>query len=279
MTTADQVPPTYQPPESKHRLEVLTEKLQAGHGLRGRLGVLRALSRERWSDTEQRDVIAVPMAELGGERIYIRPQTSDLSNATVYLAHGIHLPPPQVTDPRRIVELGTNMGAGLTYLAFRYPEARLFGVEPDPTSMAVAALNTARFGNRVRLARAAVWHEKGDIVVERDIESGAHGFRARSARPDDDPAERIPALSIDAVLEEAFPGEEIDYMHVTIEGSEPAVFEAGGQWPERVRSLRVEAHPYLDYPVEAAIAQLEALGYQAEAAPSPPAKWVFATRP
>ena len=67
-------------------------------------------------------------------------------------------------------------------------------------------------------------------------------------------------------------------MQVTIEGSEPRVFAAGGDWPRRVRSLRVESHPYFDFDVNRAIASLQALGYRAWVAPDPPDKWVFAVR-
>ena len=263
---------------SPGRLRILSEKLAAGKGLHGKLSVVRALTKERWSANGHRDVIAVPMAKLNGERIYIRPQTTDLSNAVNYLKHGIHRPPPSVGDPRRIVELGTNMGAGLTALALEHPEAQLVGIEPDEGNFAVAALNTARFGDRVRLVRGAIWDHEADLVFDPEIEAGEHGIAVRDARPADEGARRLRGLTLDTFVDLAFPGEGIDYMHVTIEGSEPRVFAAGGAWPDRVRSLRVEAHPYFGYPVEECVAQLESLGYRAEPAPSPPDKWVFATR-
>ena len=72
----------------------------------------------------------------------------------------------------------------------------------------------------------------------------------------------------------------IDYLHVTIEGTEPRVFAAGGDWRSRVRSLRVELHPYFGYGAAECIAQLEALGYRAwlAPAPAPAGKWVFAVK-
>lgn len=260
------------------RLRRLGELLRSGHGARGKTSVIRALTRERWRSTAHRDVIAVPMADLGGQRIYVRPQTTDLANAASYFSRSIHRPPPSVRDPRRIVELGTNMGAGLTALALAHPEARLVGVEPDPGNLAIASLNTARFGDRVRLVQAAIWDTDADLVLEPGS-VGEHGFTIRPRLEEDAGAGRLAALTIDALLERSFPGEEVDYMHVTIEGSEPRVFAAGGAWPERVRALRVEAHPYLDYSVAACAAQLEALGYVTAPVPDPPGKWVFAWRP
>ena len=151
--------------ERGERVRRLRELLRTGHGARGKASVIRALTSERWSSTPHRDVIAVPMAELSGERIYVRPQTTDLGNAVSYLSRAIHRPPPSVSDPRRIVELGTNMGAGLTALALEHPDALLAGVEPDAGNIAIAALNTARFGERVRLFRAAIWDEDADRTL------------------------------------------------------------------------------------------------------------------
>lgn len=260
------------------RFATLLEKLRAAQGRHGKLGVIRTLTSERWSETGQRDLIAIPMSALGGERIYVRPQTTDLSNACAYFTHGIHLPPPVVSDPRRIVELGTNIGAGLSALALAYPQARLAGVEPDRGNFAVAQLNTARFGARVELIRAAIWDREAELVVDASNELGAHGLTIRPATAADGDAERMAALTIDQLLDRTFPGEEIDYMHITIEGTEPLVFAAGGEWPSRVRALRVEAHPYFGYPVAECVRQLRELGYEAEAAASPPEKWAFAWR-
>ncbi len=260
------------------RLRRIGEMLRAGHGLRGKSGVLRALTKERWGNASERDVIAVPMAHLGGERIYVRPHTTDLANAASYFARGIHHPPAAAPQPRRIVELGTNMGAGLTALALEHREAQLVGVEPDGGNFAIAALNTARFGDRVRLIRSAIWDEDAELVVDSARAAGEHGLTIRSAGPGDQEDRRVSAITIDQLLERVFPGEQIDYMHVTIEGTEPRVFAAGGRWTERVRSLCVEAHPYLGYPIDACIAQLAELGYRTEAVPSPPDKWVHAWR-
>ena len=51
-----------------------------------------------------------------------------------------------------------------------------------------------------------------------------------------------------------------------------------GEWPARVRALRVEIHPYFGYRADDCIGQLRALGYRAWLAPDPPDKWVFAVR-
>jgi len=60
-----------------------------------------------------------------------------------------HLPPDDIGSPEpRIVELGTNIGAGLAGLAARYPAATLLGVEPDRQNAALPRWSFADFGER-----------------------------------------------------------------------------------------------------------------------------------
>jgi FkbM family methyltransferase len=265
------------------RLRNAAVPLSAAAGLRGIVQAAQVLRhrRSKASRDTPMDPIRVPMKALDGEGIWVRPGTSDLNNAAGYYRAGIHRPPPEIAgeDLRIICELGSNMGAGLTALAHEYPNARLLGVEPDPGNAKVAALNLARFGGRVSFVEAGIWDEDCELVIDTDVTAGEHGFTVRP-RGDGDPPSKtgIRALTIDSLLDQHFPNDEVDYMHVTIEGSEPRVFAAGGAWPQRVRSLRVESHPYFDYDATRAIASLQALGYRAWVAPDPPDKWVFAVR-
>jgi hypothetical protein len=255
--------------------------IRAGDGARGKLAVAKVvLSGRSGSPDGPPAPVEVPMKALDGDSIFVRPGTTDLDNATDYLTLGIHLPPPEIAsqDLRRLAELGSNMGAALTGLGLAYPNAELLGVEPDPGNLAVAAANVARFGGRAKLIRAGIWDENCSLVIDAD-DKNEHGLVVRPAAEGDPPEGLVPARTIDSVLSERWPGfESIDYVHVTIEGSEPTAFAAPGSWPDRVRSLRVELHPYFGYGAAECIGQLEALGYRAWVAPSPPDKWVFATK-
>ena len=259
----------------------LANQLGVARGARGKLAVLRVVAAGRASQPREAPV-PVEMKALDGQRLYVRPGTSDLRNAGYYYHGDLYLPPPEVAgdELRRIVELGSNMGAALTALAVRYPAATLVGVEPDPGNASLAARNVAAFGDRARILEAGIWDADADLVVERDTRYGEHGFSVRPRTPEDpEGMPGIKALGIDSVLAESLPdGDQVDYMHMTIEGTEPRVLSAGGKWPERVRSLRVEAHPELDYSAEACIADLEALGYRAWPDHRLPEKWIYAVR-
>ncbi len=267
-----------EPAAKTSRVAALRKYLREAHGLKGKAQVVRILLAGRAGRrAEPGTPVAVPMKGLDGEPIHLRPGSTDLSNAVAYLSAGLHRPPPGAPPMKRIVELGTNIGAGLTALALENPDAQLAGVEPDPQNLKVARLNTKLFGNRVEIVEGAIWDRDEDLVVNE--RAGAHGLVVQAASESDSPSTaRLRGITIDQLLASTFPDEEIDYMHVTIEGSERKVFAAGGEWPERVKSLRVELHPYFGYYADECIEQLERLGYKAHVAPHPPDKWVMATR-
>jgi FkbM family methyltransferase len=257
----------------------LVKQMEVAAGARGKLAVLEVLARARLGGAGE--PVGVPMKELGGEALFVRPGASDLRNAADQYRLQWFAPPPGVgPDLRRICELGSNMGASLTALANRYPQAQLVGVEPDPGNAAMARRNVSRFGPRCAFVQAGIWDADVDLVVDRSSAHGEHGYAVRPAAPDDPAAmPRTAALTIDSLLAEHMPSGPIDYVHMSIEGTEPRVFAAGGDWVERVAALRVEAHPNLDYPIERVRADLERLGYRTEVDPRLPDKWAFAVRP
>jgi FkbM family methyltransferase len=221
------------------------------------------------------------MTALDGEELLVRPGTSDLRNAVDHYRLGLFRPPQALDrEPRQILELGSNMGASLTALAHRYPAAKVLGVEPDPGNAAIARRNVSRFGLRCRVVEAGVWDCDAELIVERGGVYGEHGFRLRPLGPEDPPCTATTtALSIDSILARHLPEGAIDYMQFSIEATEARVFAAGGDWVERVVSLRSEAHPNLGYPAERCRDDLEALGFRSWVDPRLPDKWVFALRP
>ena len=267
------------------RLEALRQRavfaweiVRSTSGPRGAIQGIRVASVRRSGGTIH-EPVPVRMRAMNGGELFVRPGTSDLMNAVAYYSTGAYLAPPEIANEplEAICELGTNIGAALAALGTRYPEARLLGVEADPGNAAIARRNLSRFADRADIVQTAVWDTAAELTVDRTSEHGEHGFKVREATASD-PGPRITARTIDDILDERLPGESIDYMHMTVEGSEPRILSSGGSWPERVRSLRVELHPYFGFGAAECVSLLESLGYRAWLAPSPPDKWVFALR-
>ena len=177
------------------------------------------------------------------------------------------MPPPPVEgeDLQVICELGANVGASAVALAATYPNAFVLGAEPDPDNAELARRNVAGFGDRCKIVEVALWNEPGFLTLE------GPATDALVARPAVDATAggpvRVEAITLDQLLDRHLPDREIDYMHVCIEGAEPRVLGAGGAWPSRVRSLRVELYPH--FGGEECVAALERLGYRAWFEPEP----------
>lgn len=260
------------------RIRLAIRTLSCVSGPRAAASALRVLAQGRQRQAAlPSQAVPIAMKACGGGELYVRPGSSDLMNAVAYYSVGSEAPPPGVESPRTIVELGTNCGVALTALGHLYPEARLLGVEADAGNAAMAARNLERFGERAEVVQGAIWDSSVELVVDTSATSGEHGFLVRPSEPGDPAdAERLEGMTIDDVLERHLPGAEpIDYLHISIEGSEPRALAAGGRWVERTRSLRIELHPYFGYGSKECIAQLEALGFRAVEADRPPETWVF----
>jgi FkbM family methyltransferase len=259
----------------RNRAHNVRSMLSVASGLRGKRAVMQLLANRGGTND---DVLAVPMKALGGESLYVRPGTSDSYNATWYYLDGLHRPPSQLDGPIDVIcEIGSNIGAALTALGTDFPEAQLLGVEPDPGNVAVLRRNTERFGTRCTIVHRGVWDSESTLTVEHSHEYGEHGATTSVAGPDSGTRNIVRASTLDAILDEFLPGQTVDYMHVSAEGAEPHVF-ASGQWPQRVRGLRVELHPYANFGFAECAARLTELGYAVEADPSQPEKWANAVR-
>jgi FkbM family methyltransferase len=249
-------------------------------GLGGALQVLRVgIAARRPEAGAESEPMPVAMRALGGGEIWVRPGTTDIHNAVLYYSASLHLPPPGIRDEelKSIVEIGTNMGAGLAALAYRYPQAQLIGVEPDPLNAAVARRNLEPFGGRAQVVQSGVWPTDGDLVIEDSYGEGAHGLAVREATPDDPPEARIEAKTIDSILAET-KTESVDYMHVTAEETTRELMRAGGEWAAKTRSMCVETQPQIAWEREDTAADLRALGFRVVDHPTVPHKWVYAIR-
>ena len=206
--------------------------------------------------------LRLELRALDGGSLWVRPGTSDLDMAFFNFHGRIVFPPPQVADRpmKQIVELGSNGGSGLAGLAVAYPGARLLGVEPDPETAAIAKRNADQFGGRCTMVQAAIWDETAELVIEGDE---ALGYTVRPLGPED-PADTtsIPGLSVDDLLAQHMPEGVIDYMAVTIEGTEPRMLARAASWIDRVACIKVEFHPYYGFTERDCIEALRGFGFR-----------------
>lgn len=184
----------------------------------------------------------------------LRPNSSDPTVLSETFHGRYHLPPIPLTDVRRALDLGANVGLTMAHLAALCPGARIVGVELDPETADLARRNIARWRDRCRVLEAAVWYT--DEPVRYRITPGGE-CGATIAESGERTAE---GLSLGTLLDR-LGWERADFVKMDIEGAEREVLRRNTGWAWRVRSLKVETH--VGYSREECRDDLSALGFRA----------------
>lgn len=179
--------------------------------------------------TAQTDAIKFP--------VRLRVRTGDCSVYGMVLLRGEYefdLP----FEPKVIVDAGANIGTASIYFANKYPNARIFAIEPEPSNYAMLVRNASPYGNITPLRRA-LWHaDKAELNVM-DTWHDTCGFTVGGGA-----GEPVPGVTISGLMQQ-FNLETIDILKVDIEGAEKEIFEHCADWIDRVRCIMVETHDRL----------------------------------
>jgi FkbM family methyltransferase len=147
--------------------------------------------------------------------------------------------PLEHLDLKRIIDCGAYAGYSSSFFLSRFPRAHVVAIEPDPGNAEMCRRNIARYGERVRFIRAAVWSHNCDVEVQR----GTTGEWSTTVKPALQPDPNlIRAIDVPSAIEAAG-GAPVDLLKIDIEGAETEVFGARNtSWIESVRNIAIELH-------------------------------------
>jgi FkbM family methyltransferase len=143
-----------------------------------------------------------------------------------------------IERPRVIVDAGANIGLASILFANRYPEAKIFAIEPERDNFSLLADNVRPYDNIVPL-QAALWGENTTINLI-DPGDGAWGFMTEPAGE----GHAVSAITMDRLMSH-YGIDYVDILKVDIEGAEKEVFADTSAWIDRVGSIIVELHERL----------------------------------
>jgi FkbM family methyltransferase len=116
--------------------------------------------------------------------------------------------------PRRILDLGSHVGASILFFALRYPDATIVGAEPSPSLFPILEANVGDLAN-VTLRQAAVGAVAGPVAFYEGTASWA-GATAQRHGATADAAVLVEGVRLDDLLAEA----PTDVVKLDIEGGE-----------------------------------------------------------
>ena len=150
-------------------------------------------------------------------------------------------------DTPLIIDCGSNYGVSILWFKKNYPNARIVGVEADPTVFDMLARNISRRNfSDVKLLHRAVSSKSGHVSFHC---LGADSGRIHAGSPDGiSPSSEI--IDVPTVLLDDLIGDdEVDFLKIDIEGAELDVI-SGSKKLNRVNQMFIEYHSFIDAPQE-----------------------------
>lgn len=142
-----------------------------------------------------------------------------------------------------VIDCGANIGLSALYYAHHLPKARIVGVEPDASNVALARRNTVHLP-LVEMIEAAVHDKPGTLeianpdaakfaFITREVEAG--GGRGTIG---------VPAVTVDELMAR-YGTSRVLVVKVDIEGAEATLFRSNTGWLDATSLLTVETHDWL----------------------------------
>jgi FkbM family methyltransferase len=185
------------------------------------------------------------LREFPGRSVLVRHGTGDVVTLGEVFRNFDYRPPPEVAEalggggPRRVVDLGANVGYAGAYLSGLWPGCRIDAWEPDPANAAIheAMIGVEGEGARWHVTRAAAGARSGEarfisgeVALSRLAEVDMEGS-AGSDVIDVEVVDVLPAIA------------DVDLLKMDIEGGEWAIISDQRFAAAPPRCLVMEYHP------------------------------------
>ncbi|MDR0379860.1 MAG: FkbM family methyltransferase, partial [Candidatus Accumulibacter sp.] len=138
-----------------------------------------------------------------------------------------------------IFDVGANIGLTSLYLARKYPEKKIYAIEPDQSNFGLLCLNVSKVANIIPV-NCAVWGDKTHSLFIPDDNSEEYARRTHVKETHG--SQKVRAMRIDELMEK-YAVEKISILKMDAEGAEQNIFSNNPQqWLNRVSSIVIELH-------------------------------------
>ena len=171
--------------------------------------------------------------------VYFRNRTSDIPTFNQCILQE-HYNISVDFEPKVIFDLGANIGLSAVYFKSRWPESKIYCVEPAVENYKILLKNTERFSG-VKCFNNGIWCKNTGLVVENIDNAGNWGFTVRESSDESG----MEAITIKKLME--INGvDQIDLLKIDVEGSEFELFDQDCHyWLSRTSILVIELHDIL----------------------------------
>ncbi len=143
--------------------------------------------------------------------------------------------------PKRILDLGGNIGFGTAYFKQQFPDAAIAVIEPDPRNIPLLRRNLKANGIEATIIEGAIGAEAGsqplcfgdDVACSSIVRTGVKSLPL---------SVMVSVMTVPQVMEQ-LGWDHVDLLKVDIEGSEEDLFARNNSWLKRVGAIILEVHP------------------------------------
>jgi FkbM family methyltransferase len=176
--------------------------------------------------------------------IYFRPGTVDVHTfREIFLRNEYDVKLPSLLAPQIIIDAGANIGYTTLFFMKRFPNAKIFSLEPNQENFELLKKNTSGYPN-IKPIQAALWDKIGTIEIL-DKGYGARGFIVEETQGKERSTkviESMKAITLESLVQE-YKLTAIDILKMDIEGSEKEVFSGNYEtWLPITKCLIIELH-------------------------------------
>lgn len=141
-------------------------------------------------------------------------------------------------NPDIIVDAGANIGASTLFFRLKYPDAKIFAIEPERSNFELLKQNLRNYQNII-LENYALWSENKELIISNpDAEKYAFQMKENEGLT----GGAINGVTIERLME-LWNLQQIDLLKIDIEGAEKMIFDKPEvSWLNKVQVLIIELH-------------------------------------
>lgn len=170
-------------------------------------------------------------------KVHLRPGSTDnCVFKQIFLQQDLNIPILDEIQVETVIDLGANIGLSSLYLANKFPDAKIIGVEPDESNGKMFKMNLNHYPN-VDFILGAVRGDHENLEIN-DYGMGATGYETKPTMSVDG----MPSITVSDIMKK-YHWDKIDVLKMDIEGSEKSVFERNyKEWLPKTKVLFIELH-------------------------------------
>ena len=168
----------------------------------------------------------------------IRENTSDLTVVIDVLKKEQYKPLTTLENVNTIIDAGGNIGCTSIYLAQKYPNAKIYTIEPDKDNFNVLVKNTKKYKNIIPINKG-LWGENKILEI---VNNGLGEWGIQTFETENINQENVIETITMTDLMNQYNINTIDILKIDIEGAEKNVFSYNYEWLKKVRQFSIELH-------------------------------------